>query len=55
MFPGYWNPYDKRFYSISERAHCWLSASANVEVDKVHMTPYNYNPRFGFCVRLLKD
>ena len=55
MFPGYWNPNNKKFNNISKRANCWLSDGNNVEINKDNMNHNNNNPRFGFSVRLLKD
>ena len=37
MFPGYWNPNNKKFNNIGKRTDCWLSDGNNVELNKDNM------------------
>jgi len=55
LLSGCWSPHNKGFGSIGKRENCWLWDGDNVEVNKSHITHNNYNPRFGFSVRLLKS
>jgi len=55
MFPGYWNPNNKKFNNIGKRADCWLSDGHNVKLNKDNMKYNNNNPEFGFSLRFLKN
>jgi len=55
MFPGYWNPNNKKFNNIGKRTNCWLADGDNIELNTDKMNHNNNNPEFGFSLRLLKN
>jgi hypothetical protein len=55
LFPGYWNPFYKKFFNIGERTACWLSYGFHVVLLKDDLNHFYYNPEFGFSLRLLKN
>jgi len=55
LFPGYWNPNNKTFHSISGWTGCWLAGGGNVGLTGGSMDHSNTDLGFGFSLRLLKN
>ncbi|MEI7920095.1 MAG: hypothetical protein WCH65_08340 [bacterium] len=55
MWPGCWNPTNKKFNDVGTRTVCWLADGTSVGLDGDGMDHNYVDPEFGFSLRLLKN